>query len=119
MDFSGKMLSGLIFTILVIRTNSVDCKQFDVLKISNVPFPMFEGIIATSSAPYHKNITEFTLCYRLQVESFNNGEINVVLANKEEVFSGIGTAPAFYNVMGPDRGEWKGKRRLSRGPNFS
>ena len=63
---------------------------------------MFEGIIATSSAPYHKNITEFTLCYRLQVESFNNGEINVVLANKEEVFTGIGTAPAFYNVMGPE-----------------
>ena len=24
------------------------------------------------------------------------------MANKEEVFSGIGTAPAFYNVMGPE-----------------
>ena len=55
-------------------------EQFDVLKISNVPFPtapwstngmIWNGI--TVNATYKKSIPDYTVCYRFLVESYNDG----------------------------------------------
>ena len=46
---------------------------FDVLKLSNVPFPSSSTEPVYFNAPYAKNITEYTICYRFQIESYNDG----------------------------------------------
>ena len=92
---------GGVHSILLIFTavkNHVWCEQFDVLKISNLPFPKYDKYAAKASAPHHKEITEFTVCYRFLVESFNDGEIDVVGAYKDWTIS----QTYFCNWMGPE-----------------
>ena len=76
---SCRMFGG-IYLIILTALSSALCQQFDVLKVSNVQFPKYYKYAATASAPYNKDITEFTVCYRFQVEFFNDDEINIVYA---------------------------------------
>ena len=46
---------------------------FDVLRLSNVPFPSSSVEPVHFNALYDKNITEYTICYRFQIESYNDG----------------------------------------------
>ena len=46
---------------------------FDVLKLSNVPFPSSSAEPVYFNASYDKNITEYTICYRFKIESYNDG----------------------------------------------
>ena len=96
---------GGIYLIILTALSSALCQQFDVLKVSNVQFPRYSKYAATASAPYNKDITEFTVCYRFQVESFNDGEINIVYAGEGVSLS---AKAYFYNFMGP---EGTGKER--------
>ena len=96
---------GGINSIILTALRSVLCQQFDVLKLSDVQFPRYYNYAATASAPYNKDITEFTVCYRFQVESFNDGEINIVYAGEGVSLS---AKAYFYNFMGP---EGTGKER--------
>ena len=50
----------------------VSGQQLDALKISNVSFPFYNKYTASTLASYQDNITEFTICYRFQIESFND-----------------------------------------------
>ena len=47
--------------------------QFDVMSITNVPFPLSFGIVAaTLNATQEQEISEFTVCYRFQITSYND-----------------------------------------------
>ena len=78
--------------------------QFDVLKVSNVPFPVYGRYVASASALYHKNISEFTLCYRFQVESYNENDkgIMVVAATAENFFNNGNSLPSFWTWIFPE-----------------
>ena len=68
---------------------------FDVLKLSNVPFPTYYSeYSANFNAPYDKDISEFTICYRYQIESYNDG-----------LLSFIRTSGSKYNLL--DRIGWE------------
>ena len=101
---SERMFRGIQFLFLT-ALGLVSCQQFDVLRVSDVEFPKYLKYAATAFAPYSKEITEFTLCYRFQVESFNEGEINIVYAGQEMSLS---AKAYFYNFIGP---EGTGKER--------
>ena len=45
---------------------------FDMLKLSNVPFPSSSVEPVYFNASYDKNITEYTICYRFLIESYND-----------------------------------------------
>ena len=73
----------MIILELLLSTFTVlcsDAKQFDVLKISDVPFPSIpwgEGDgkstgIATINATYKTSISDYTVCYRFLLESYND-----------------------------------------------
>ena len=47
-------------------------EQFDVLNISNVPFPSSTLIGATINATQNQEISEFTVCHRFQFYSYND-----------------------------------------------
>ena len=71
--------------------------SFDVMKLSNVPFPSSSVEPVYFNAPYHKNISEFTICYRFQIESYNDGLFWLIGAKKEG---------SFYNWIMLDRMGW-------------
>ena len=55
----------------------VQCNQIDVLKISDVPFPnsgccSINHFAAAASAPMESDIPEFTVCYRMLIDSYND-----------------------------------------------
>ena len=59
----------------------VQCQDhFDVLKIE-APFPDSSESTASADADFDKNIPEFSVCYRIMVESYNNGCITIIYAN--------------------------------------
>ena len=78
--------SGLFILLLfVFSVYSKD--QIDVLKISNVEFPMSKYIPATFDATFVKEIPEFTICIRFLIESYNNNLFYLAQAgNKEQVY---------------------------------
>ena len=57
-------------------------QQLDVLKISNVPFPHSKNPGALINAGFKQDIAEFTVCYRVLVESYNDGHVPVIVAWK-------------------------------------
>ena len=57
---------------------SVLCKQIDVLKISDISFPSSNPFAAHARTTYHGEISEYTICYRHLIESFNEGHYHVV-----------------------------------------
>ena len=81
--FTSRCLQALVIVLVV--TASVQCQMIDVLKIDNVPFPQVHfGIYsATTSAPYHTNISEYTVCYRYLLDSYNDA-MGVILAALED-----------------------------------
>ena len=85
----GKLLF-LAVCILSIRNSFVNGEQFDVLKISNVPFPSVpwgtdegksKGIIDIN-ATYIEAIPDYTICYRILIDHYNDGLIIVFHALK-------------------------------------
>ena len=78
----------MIFFTSFLLTNIIFCCdsfEFDVLRISEVPFPLSPwewGVqgIASINASYSKSINEYTICYRFFVESYNDGELNTIRA---------------------------------------
>ena len=66
-----KLLLLVVFLLLISTTHSQ--QQVDVLKISNVKFPLSKDPAASINAGYTKDITEFTCCYRILVDSYNDG----------------------------------------------
>ena len=78
------LLTGTI--LLFIRAYQCE-QQLDVLKISNVPFPHSLNPAAWISASYTQDIAEFTLCYRLQVESYNDNWTPVIIAWKQQDYN--------------------------------
>ena len=70
-----RMVGGF-YSVLLSVLSSGWCQQFDVLKVSDVEFPRYFKYAASTSAPYNKNITEFTVCYRILIESYNDGQCN-------------------------------------------
>ena len=75
--------------VLITIINNILCQEFSVLKISKVPFPSYAQYVARTSAPYHTNISEFTVCYRLQIESYNEGLFTVVTATEDPPIDNI------------------------------
>ena len=71
------MLETMIVVVLIIVlvSNVQGTDQFEVLRISNVPFPHSEDYAATIKGTYHKEITEFTVCHRFMIESYNDKTI--------------------------------------------
>ena len=69
--------------ILFLSKLALSSDQFEVLKISNVPFPMSfwaspdKGVVAIN-ASYTKPIPDYTICYRFNVESYND-QIFIIL----------------------------------------
>ena len=61
------------FSIAFILAVCVQGNQVDVLKISDVPFPNSNNYAATASAPMDTDIPEFSVCYRMLVDSYNDG----------------------------------------------
>ena len=57
-------------------------EQFDVLKITNVPFPSSSVFAVSLNATHDKDIVEFTVCYRIQITSYNDGWLGILHANK-------------------------------------
>ena len=55
----------------------VECYEhhFDVLKMTNVPFPSSSGHVATVNASFGQDIPEFTTCWRFLIDSYNDGYI--------------------------------------------
>ena len=49
--------------------------HFEVLKISGVPYPYSDHYAATINGTFHKELTEFTVCYRFLIESYNEKHI--------------------------------------------
>ena len=70
-----------VFTWSALTANiHVQCKQIEVLNVSNVPFPSvpwLTNIAAKANASYGKDILECTWCYRYRISSFNDGQASV------------------------------------------
>ena len=67
----------LLLTLILLVTTALlgECQQFEVLKISNVSFPTSDSSkwAAHARSTYQRNISEFTVCYRHLIESYNDG----------------------------------------------
>ena len=115
-------LTSPIVTSVFLASVIVCNQQFEVLKISNVPFPNNEGWEAGgplshlpfANASYHKEITEFTVCYRFMIESYNTGRLDPMWAYKSKDY--IGKRPSYYNWItwetGHDREGYQGGQVL-------
>ena len=69
-----------VFFLLIYSVNTNHKGEFDVLKISEVPFPQSKDIGAVIRAPFHANISEFSLCYRILIEFYNDGLLEILKA---------------------------------------
>ena len=72
-------LKLFVLVILVISVYAED--RIDVVKISNVEFPYSSHFAATFDATYQKEISEFTICIRFLIESYNNNLIQMIKAD--------------------------------------
>ena len=61
--------------------------QRDVLKLSNVDFPTSNHRPASFDATYHKEISEFTICIRFLIDSYNTNLLYLVRAwNADQLY---------------------------------
>ena len=61
---------------LAVSHSLVYSEQFDVLKVSDVPFPSTVGRdkgVASINGTYNEPISDYTICYRFLVEFYNDG----------------------------------------------
>ena len=78
--------TNFLFVIFVIF-NVFGNGQIDVLKISNVDFPRSTQWPATFDATYHKEISEFTICIRFLIDSYNDNLFEMVRAyNTDQLY---------------------------------
>ena len=81
MQNSSRQIYSTISIFVILAIFSVYGKgQRDVLKISNVDFPLSTHWPASFDATYHKEISEFTFCIRFLIESYNNNLFEMVKA---------------------------------------
>ena len=82
----NKFLMFLILGCSSVSTSEED-NLFDVLKVTNVPFPLSEHLWAASTnTSYEAEIPEFTACYRYMIESYNTGWANCVQLGTFQVY---------------------------------
>ena len=98
-------LTSPVITSVFLASVVVCNQQFEVLKISNVPFPINEGAVPLANLPfangsYHKEIAEFTVCYRFMIESYNMGKLDPMCAYRKKDYY----KPNFYNNIGWETG---------------
>ena len=80
------MVRVLLTGIFLLFSRACQCEQqLDVLKISNVPFPYSEVPAGLINAGYTQDIAEFTLCYRVMVESYNDAHVSLIVAWKPSI----------------------------------
>ena len=85
MQNSSNYFYSTISTFVILAIFSVFGKaQKDVLKISNVDFPSTGHHPASFDATYHKEISEFTICIRFLIDSYNNNLFPLVRAENTE-----------------------------------
>ena len=75
--FKKSWLSTILF-LTIEKHMLVQSVTFDVLKLSNVPFPSSNVYSVYFNTPYNKDIGEFTICYRYQIESYNDGLLSLL-----------------------------------------
>ena len=70
-----RQILHLTLILLVATALLGECQQFEVLKISNISFPTSDSSkwAAHARSTYQRNISEFTVCYRHLIESYNDG----------------------------------------------
>ena len=73
---------------------NVQCSdQFEVLRLSKVPFP---SSTAKLNGTFHTGLTEFTVCFRFLIESYNEGSA-VPISASGDGYSG-GRIKYFYKI---------------------
>ena len=81
----------LIITFWDIRVLTQD--QFKVLKVSNVPFPRSSAYPATITTSFGEDVTDFTVCYRIFLDSYDDGIfLPVKHSHYSEWFEGPGSS---------------------------
>ena len=69
-----------------------------------VPFPSSPDFAALTNADFDKNITEFSVCYRILIESYNDGCINIVWGKLEEANDKLWDSRNYRNNLCKDIG---------------
>ena len=71
----------LLLVISNVLLPTVQCSdQFEVLRFSNVPFPSSSSYAAHLNGTFHTGLTEFTVCVRFLIESYNEGALGLFRA---------------------------------------
>ena len=114
---------------LAVSKSFVNAEQFDILQISNVPFPKSsygtgEGQdknVVSINGSYKEPIHDYTICYRFLVEFYNDKIFLIFSAYKDssiehihilDRFGGMGTG---YESEGLQGGLFINKRNVSKG----
>ena len=83
------LLSTFLFWVIRVHTQ----EQFKVLKVSNVPFPRSSAYPATITTSFGEDVTDFTVCYRIFLDSYNDGIfLPVKHSHYSEWFEGPGAS---------------------------
>ena len=76
----------LLTGVLLLFSRACQCQQqIDVLKISNISFPHSSDPVALINASYKQDIAEFTICFRVLVESYNDAHVPLIVAWKPSI----------------------------------
>ena len=67
------MCAPISFAALLYINQVQSQEQFQVLKMSNIPFPNSPTFAATAKPTYEKDVVDFTVCYRSLIDSYNDG----------------------------------------------
>ena len=97
---------NLKILVVVCLYQSVTTKYdglFDVLKISDVPFPQSSDIAAVIKAPYESEISEFSVCYRMLIDFYNDGMVHILKAWGYRNES-LGPGGVFWQLTGLNTG---------------
>ena len=119
MNFIWIKLSSVIF--LHYHGIAAEDTHFDVLKISNVPFPKsgWREFPARINATFHKEIAEYTVCHRFLIDSFNDDLFYTMAAAADDLFSYFYVLDRMsFDYPGADGypgGLWSGKRNIPGG----
>ena len=86
----------ITFTLFIAFCAVIHCDadQFDVLKMSDVPFPSLPPGsshvgVAAINASYVRSIPDYTVCYRFLLESYNDGLLAAFRASTDREHSGM------------------------------
>ena len=74
----------IAYFLLLLSANISAENHFEVLSISNVPFPTSSDAAATLNASYSEVIEEFTVCYRFLVSFYNDGWLTLIRAHPKD-----------------------------------